>query len=210
MESLPKILNAASFAAKKHRDQKRKGGDSEPYINHPIEVANLLTNVGKVDDTDMIVAALLHDTVEDTDATFEEIEAMFGKVVTDYVRELTDDKSLPQAERKRLQIDHAPHLSTGAKQIKLADLRKKEKVISKADKNLVNLITASINDIADENGWTFLGELGNLLLKKRPDFDPRNYGFEKLLQLIKSLGLYEIDQRESGRKNVKLVYVRVK
>src|SRR5438876_10985318 len=81
------------------------------------------------------------------------------------------------------------------KQIKLADLRKKE-VISKVDKSLVNLITTSINDIADENGWAFLGELGNLLLKKRPDFDPRNYGYEKLLKLIKSLGNFEIDERE--------------
>jgi uncharacterized LabA/DUF88 family protein len=95
------------------------------------------------------------------------------------------------------------------KQIKLSDLRKKE-VISKVDKTLVNLITASINDIADENGWAFLGELGNLLLKKRPDFDPRNYGFTKLLPLIKSLGHFEIDERESGRRNIKLVYVKVK
>ena len=98
----------------------------------------------------------------------------------------------------------------GTKQIKLTDLRKKEKVISKTDKNLVNLVTSSINDIADENGWAFLGDLGNMLLKKRPDFDPRNYGFEKLLQLIRSLGLFEIDERESGRRNVKLVYIRVK
>jgi Fe-S-cluster formation regulator IscX/YfhJ len=83
-------------------------------------------------------------------------------------------------------------------------------VISKADKSLVSLVTTSINDIADENGWAFLGELGNMLLKKRPDFDPRNYGFEKLLQLIRSLGQFEIDERESGRKNVKLVYIRSK
>ncbi|MES1198086.1 MAG: NYN domain-containing protein [Chitinophagaceae bacterium] len=100
--------------------------------------------------------------------------------------------------------------TAGPKQIKLSDLRKKEKVISKADKTLVNLVTASINDIADENGWAFLGDLGNMLLKKRPDFDPRNYGFEKLLQLIKSLGNFEIDERESGRKNVKLVYIKAK
>ncbi len=100
--------------------------------------------------------------------------------------------------------------ATGPKQIKLVDLRKKEKVISKADKALVNLVTSSINDIGDENGWAFLGELGNLLLKKRPDFDSRNYGFEKLLLLIRSLGHFEIDERESGRKNVKLVYIRVK
>ena len=76
----------------------------------------------------------------------------------------------------------------------------KEKVISKTDKNLVNLVTSSINDIEDENGWAFLGDLGNMLLKKRPDFDPRNYGFDKLLQLIRSLELFEIDERESGGK----------
>ena len=95
------------------------------------------------------------------------------------------------------------------KQIKLSDLRKKE-VISKADKNLVDLITTSVNDIADENGWAFLGDLGNMLLKKRPDFDSRNYGFEKLLPLIKSLSRFEIDERESGRRNIKLVYVKAK
>lgn len=98
----------------------------------------------------------------------------------------------------------------GPKQIKLSELRKKEKVISKADKTLVSLITSSINDITDENGWAFLGELGSMLLKKRPDFDPRNYGYAKLLPLIKSLNKFEIDERESGRKNVKLVYIRVK
>ncbi|MBC7948882.1 MAG: NYN domain-containing protein [Chitinophagaceae bacterium] len=96
------------------------------------------------------------------------------------------------------------------KQIKLADLRKKEKVLNKPDKLLVNLIIGSVNDIADENGWAFLGELGNLLLKKRPDFDPRNYGFVKLLPLIRSLGQFEIDEREGGRKNLKHVYVKVK
>lgn len=121
MDNLSKILDAASFAAKKHKDQKRKGSDGEPYINHPIEVANLLTNVGGVNDPDMIITALLHDTVEDCGVSFEEIEEKFGTVVADYVRELTDDKSLPKAERKQLQIEHAPHLSHGAKQIKLAD-----------------------------------------------------------------------------------------
>ena len=119
--NLSKILTAASFAAQKHKYQKRKGSDGEPYINHPVEVANLLVNVGKVDDGDLVVAALLHDTVEDCGVSFEEIEERFGTVVAGYVRELTDDKSLPKAERKRLQIEHAPHLSHGAKQIKLAD-----------------------------------------------------------------------------------------
>ena len=121
MDSLSKILTAASFAAQKHKDQKRKGSDGEPYINHPIEVANLLVNVGKIEDADVIVAGLLHDTVEDCGVSFEEIGERFGSVVAGYVRELTDDKSLPKAERKRLQIEHAPHLSHGAKRIKLAD-----------------------------------------------------------------------------------------
>src|SRR5882724_11157355 len=78
---------------------------------------------------------------------------------------------------------------------------KKEKVISKPDKNLISLLTSSVNDIADENGWAFLGELGSFVLKKRPDFDPRNYGFEKLLPLIRSLQRFEIDERETGRRN---------
>ena len=114
-------MRAASFAAKKHRDQKRKGNDGEPYINHPIEVANLLANVGGVDDTDVIVAALLHDTVEDCAVSVEEVSEQFGTAVAGYVREVTDDKSLPKEKRKRLQVEHAPHLSHGAKQIKLAD-----------------------------------------------------------------------------------------
>ena len=114
-------MRAASFAAKKHKDQKRKGSDGEPYINHPVEVANLLVNVGKVEDVDIITASLLHDTVEDCGVTVEEISKNFGTAVAEYVREVTDDKSLPKAERKRLQIEHAPHLSPGAKQIKLAD-----------------------------------------------------------------------------------------
>jgi Fe-S-cluster formation regulator IscX/YfhJ len=111
---------------------------------------------------------------------------------------------------KFIYIEILEQVEPGVKQIKLSDLRKKEKVISKADKNLVNLITSSINDITDENGWAFLGDLGNMLLKKRPDFDPRNYGYAKLLPLIKSLSQFDIDERESGRKNIKLVYVRAK
>ena len=121
MEPIGPVLRAASFAAVKHKDQKRKGDDAQPYINHPLEVANLLVNVGKVDDPEVIVAALLHDTVEDCDVSFDEIEERFGARVAGFVREVTDDKSLPKAERKRLQVEHAPHLSHGAKQIKLAD-----------------------------------------------------------------------------------------
>jgi len=99
---------------------------------------------------------------------------------------------------------------TEPKQIKLSDLRKKEKVISKVDKSLVQLISSSVNDLADESGWAYMADLANLLLKKRPDFDPRNYGFSKLLLLIKSLSQFETDTRETGKKNVKQVYIRTK
>jgi len=82
--------------------------------------------------------------------------------------------------------------------------------ILKVDRELIKLIKDSINDIADETGWAFLGDLGNLLLKRQSNFDPRNYGFNKLVALIKSIGQFEIDERESGKRNIKHVYVRMK
>ncbi len=82
--------------------------------------------------------------------------------------------------------------------------------ITKVDNELTKLVSDSITDLADENGWTFLADLGNMLLKKKPDFDPRNYGFEKMLPLIKSLNKFEIDVRETGKKNNKLVFVKNK
>lgn len=91
---------------------------------------------------------------------------------------------------------------------KVAKTRKE--AISKIDSNLISLIASGVNDIADENGWAYLGELGNHLIKKQPDFDARNYGFEKLMPLIKSLPDFEIDERETGKRNIKLVYVRNK
>ena len=121
MSTVSKLLHAASFSAQKHLHQKRKGDRGEPYINHPLEVANLLANVGNVEDIDILIAGLLHDTVEDTQTTKEELTALFGERVCGLVLEVTDDKSLPKAERKRLQVEHAPHLSPDAKLIKLAD-----------------------------------------------------------------------------------------
>lgn len=121
MEDLDKLLQALKFAADKHRDQRRKGAHQPPYINHPIEVVEQLVRVGKVNDINILLAAALHDTVEDTDTTFEQIEAMFGRRVSEIVAEVTDDKSLPKQERKQKQIEHAPHLSAEAKQIKLSD-----------------------------------------------------------------------------------------
>ncbi len=118
---LRKLIQAINFAAKKHSSQKRKGADGEPYINHPLEVLNLLTGVGKVEDFNILIAAVLHDTIEDTETTKAEITELFGVEVCEMVLELTDDKSLPKVERKHLQIEHAPHISVGAKQIKLCD-----------------------------------------------------------------------------------------
>jgi uncharacterized LabA/DUF88 family protein len=82
--------------------------------------------------------------------------------------------------------------------------------LSKIDSVIIKLVTDSITDLADENGWTFLGELGNLMLKKKPDFDPRNYGYPKMLPLIKSMNRFEIDERETGKNNIKHIYIRKK
>ncbi|KAF2879668.1 hypothetical protein ILUMI_26506 [Ignelater luminosus] len=115
------VIKCVNFAAVKHKDQRRLDPESSPYINHPIGVAYILTNEAKITDVDVIQAALLHDTVEDTNATFEEIENEFGPKIRSIVEEVTDDKSLPKQERKLLQIKHAPTSSYEAKLVKLAD-----------------------------------------------------------------------------------------
>jgi len=115
------LFEALAFAAHKHRAQRRKDVEASPYINHPIALARTLAVEGGIGDTKTLIAAVLHDTVEDTDTTFEEIRAMFGAKVADVVREVTDDKTLEKADRKRLQIEHAPHMSKRAALVKLAD-----------------------------------------------------------------------------------------
>jgi len=115
------FLKAMKFSAEKHRNQRRKDVQESPYINHPIEVANVLWTIGDVYDVSTIVAALLHDTIEDTNTTREEILTNFGEEVLDLVLEVSDDKSLPKQERKAGQIIKAPSLSLKAKQLKLAD-----------------------------------------------------------------------------------------
>ncbi|TRY65428.1 hypothetical protein DNTS_021898 [Danionella cerebrum] len=115
------LLEAVNFAAEKHRNQRRKDPEATPYINHPIGVARILSHEGDVTDIEVLQAALLHDTVEDTDTTIEELQTVFGSTVARIVQEVTDDRSLPKAERKRLQEEHAPHRSHQAKLVKLAD-----------------------------------------------------------------------------------------
>jgi (p)ppGpp synthase/HD superfamily hydrolase len=115
------LLASIHFAADKHRDQRRKSREACPYINHPIEVAEILSRVGGVADLTTLQAAILHDTIEDTQTTGEELESHFGAEVRRLVEEVTDDQRLPKTERKRLQIENAPHLSPKAKLIKIAD-----------------------------------------------------------------------------------------
>ena len=115
------LLKAVAFAAEKHKNQRRKDAEATPYINHPIALANVLKQEGGIDDVAVLAAAILHDTIEDTKTTADELRAIFGEEITSIVLEVTDDKSLLKAERKRLQIEHAAHASPKAKLVKLAD-----------------------------------------------------------------------------------------
>jgi len=121
MDPTAVIIRAAAFAAHKHRNQRRKDADASPYINHPLALANILANEGGVTDPVALAAALLHDTVEDTDTSIDELIEAFGEAVANTVAEVTDDKRLAKPERKRMQIEHAAHISTPAKLVKLAD-----------------------------------------------------------------------------------------
>ncbi|MFN3200176.1 MAG: HD domain-containing protein [Bradymonadia bacterium] len=117
----PTFIRALAYAARMHRDQRRKGSRAEPYIDHCIEVARLLVEVGGLQDVALLSAALLHDVVEDTVATEADVRAEFGDEIADLVMEVTDDKRLPKMERKRLQVEHAAHASHRARCLKLAD-----------------------------------------------------------------------------------------
>jgi len=116
-----RILAAAHFAAEHHKGQKRKGEAGEPYINHLIEVAELIATSSDLLDTNLVMAGFLHDTVEDTDVTPQELEQRFGKDVASLVMEVTDDKSLPKEQRKVLQVQTAHKKSVRAQTLKLAD-----------------------------------------------------------------------------------------
>lgn len=115
------IVKAAQFASEKHRNQRRKDADASPYINHPLALANVLATEGGIDNPDVICAALLHDTIEDTNTTSDELTTHFGPKVATIVLEVTDDKSLDKAVRKEEQVRHAPLISPEAKLVKLAD-----------------------------------------------------------------------------------------
>ena len=118
---MKKLISAIAFAAEKHRDQRRKDANASPYINHPIALANVLANEAGLEDERVLIAAILHDTIEDTETTEQELIRLFGQEITAVVLEVTDDKALPKAERKRLQVENAPDISRRAKLVKLAD-----------------------------------------------------------------------------------------
>jgi len=120
-ESIGLLLQAITFAASKHRDQRRKDSHASPYINHPLQVAELLWRVGQVRDPHILVAAVLHDTLEDTHTTPNELEEGFGPQVLALVQEVSDDKRLPKAVRKRLQIENASRITLPAQALKIAD-----------------------------------------------------------------------------------------
>lgn len=115
------LIRAVDFAADKHRLQRRKDADASPYINHPIALARVLAVEGGVEDPVVLCAAVLHDTVEDTETRVEELRAHFGAAIAGVVAEVTDDKSLDKATRKAIQIERAASSSHAAKLVKLAD-----------------------------------------------------------------------------------------
>lgn len=121
LNDIVKLADAYRFAADRHVGQRRKGEAAEPVVNHLAEVADLVARATGGSDVDLVAAAVLHDTVEDTDTTFEEIAGRYGARVAALVAEVTDDKTLPWIERKRLQVVTAANASQGAKVIKLAD-----------------------------------------------------------------------------------------
>jgi len=121
MDKLKEIFESLNFAAYKHRFQKRKGLKPIPYINHPIGVAKHLIEHLHDPSIDILQAAILHDTLEDTNTTFEELKQNFGHMVAEIVKELTDDMSLPYAKRKQVQVEKANYLSYEAGCIKIAD-----------------------------------------------------------------------------------------
>lgn len=115
------LMRVLAFAARKHRDQRRKDVEASPYINHPIALAEVLCNEGGINELEVLCGALLHDTLEDTDTTAGELEREFGSAIRRIVEEVSDDKQLPKQERKQLQVESASLISRPARLVKLAD-----------------------------------------------------------------------------------------
>lgn len=121
MTPTARLLDALAIAALKHRDQRRKDVDASPYINHPIALARVLSMEAGIDDEDVLIAAIVHDTVEETDTTIEELRERFGERIASLAGEVTDDTTLDRTTRKQLQVEHASSLTREAALVKLAD-----------------------------------------------------------------------------------------
>jgi guanosine-3',5'-bis(diphosphate) 3'-pyrophosphohydrolase len=122
-------LQALDFAAERHSAQRRKGLDAAPYVNHLIEVATLLANIGEIDDVEVLIAAVLHDVLEDTATSADEVTERFGERVCRFVRALSDDKSLPRKRRREITLEELPEMDVLVKVIKLADLSSNIKLL---------------------------------------------------------------------------------
>ena len=171
------VLAASAFAAHKHRDQRRKGADASPYINHPIAVANVLANEAGITDPTVLAAALLHDTIEDTDTTLEELEAAFGPKIAAIVLEVTDDKALDKPVRKQLQIEHAATLSHAgpAREIRRQDLQRPRHE-SLAAGGLVNRAPGRIFRLGQASGRSDAGRIAGIgtIIRRGACLPPRD------------------------------------
>ena len=127
--AIPQLLQALDFAAVRHSAQRRKGPDAAPYVNHLIEVVALVANVGQVEDVDVLIAAVLHDVLEDTPTTASEVTERFGPRVCGFVQALSDDKSLPRQRRRELTLQELPAMDPLVHVIKLADLASNIKLL---------------------------------------------------------------------------------
>ncbi len=142
------VCEAAELAARRHAGQQRKGRGEEPYVNHLAEVANLLSAATQGEDAELVAAGWLHDTLEDTETTYEELSQRFGLRVAGLVDECTDDISLPRSERRQRQIENAPNKSAGAKLIKIAD-----KVSNVRARIFANPSREQREELADYAAW---------------------------------------------------------
>jgi guanosine-3',5'-bis(diphosphate) 3'-pyrophosphohydrolase len=142
------VSEAAELAARRHNGMARKGRGNEPYINHLAEVANLLAAATDGDDAELVAAGWLHDTIEDTETTREELAQKFGERVAALVAEVTDDMTLPKSERRRLQVVDAPHKSPSARLIKIAD-----KISNVRARVLSEPTPEERDDLADYTAW---------------------------------------------------------
>jgi len=127
--ALPRLLEALDFAAQRHSAQRRKGPDAAPYVNHLIEVATLVANVAQVEDVEVLMAAVLHDVLEDTPTTAGEVSERFGERVCRFVEALSDDKSLPRRKRREITLEELPRMEALVKVVKLADLTSNIKLL---------------------------------------------------------------------------------